>query len=223
MCGRFTLTTDIKTLKNVFQLKENYFDYIPRYNIAPGQNLLVIINEEGDRKIRPMKWGLIPAWARDPKIGYRMINARSETIDTKPAFKGPFQRRRCLIPADGFYEWSDQNNTRKPFRVVLPGDTVFAFAGIWERWTPPGEGGPVVYTCSLITAPASEYLVTIHHRMPVILDGEKDYKAWLEPGEPAALKELLQTYRGKLECYPVSTSVNSPRNDHSGLIQRDNV
>ncbi|OPZ72488.1 MAG: putative SOS response-associated peptidase YedK [Firmicutes bacterium ADurb.Bin456] len=223
MCGRFTLTADIKMLKNVFQLKENCFDYIPRYNIAPGQNLHVIIEVEGARKLRSMKWGLIPAWARDAKTGFRMINARSETIDTKPAFKGPFQRRRCLIPADGFYEWTDQNDTRKPFRIILPGGPVFAFAGIWERWKPPQAEGTVVYTCSVITAPASEYLKKIHDRMPVILDREQDYKAWLGPGEPAAQKKLLQTYRGDLEFYPVTTSVNSPQNDHPGLIQRDGV
>jgi len=221
LCGRFTLSTDIKTLINVFQLKEDIFDYIPRYNIAPGQDIHVIIREEDSRKLRLMKWGLIPGWAREAKIGYKMINARFETIDTKPAYKGPFQHRRCLIPADGFYEWSKKDKTRKPFRITLPGGILFAFAGIWDRWISPQ--GNIVYSCSLITAPANEYLKEIHERMPVILDREQDYETWLAPADTSTLKGLLGTYRGKMEIYPVSSLVNSPKYDHPGLIQRSTV
>ena len=221
MCGRFTLSTDIKTLINVFQLKEDIFDYIPRYNIAPGQDIHVIIREEDSRKLRLMKWGLIPGWAREAKIGYKMINARFETIDTKPAYKGQYQHRRCLIPADGFYEWSKKDKTRQPFRITLPGGILFAFAGIWDRWISPQ--GNIVYSCSLITAPANEYLKEIHERMPVILDREQDYETWLAPADTSTLKGLLGTYRGKMEIYPVSSLVNSPKYDHPGLIQRSTV
>ncbi len=217
MCGRFTLTVDIKTLSAVFYLRENIFDHTPRYNIAPGQNIPVITGCPGGREITGMKWGLIPHWAKDKKQVYKMINARAETIDSKPALRGPFLHRRCLIPADGFYEWKKLNGAKKPMYITLPERTLFAFAGIWNCWTAPD--GEAVYSCSIITTSCNEYVRAIHDRMPVILDREQEYQAWLEMDEPVLLKRMLRPYQGEMTVYPVSKLVNSPHSDSRRLIE----
>lgn len=217
MCGRFTLVADIKTLSAVFYLRENIFDHVPRYNIAPGQDIPVITGNPGGREISGMKWELIPHWAKDKKSGYKMINARAETIDNKPAFRGPFLHRRCLIPADGFYEWKKLNGAKQPVYITLPGRTVFAFAGIWNRWTAPD--GEAVYSCSIITTSCNEYIRAIHDRMPVILDQEQEHQAWLEMDEPVLLKRMLRPYQGEMTVYPVSKLVNSPKIDGRQLIE----
>ncbi|MDD2443267.1 MAG: SOS response-associated peptidase [Desulfotomaculaceae bacterium] len=217
MCGRFTLAADINKLAAVFYLRENIFSHTPRYNIAPGQEIAVITKNPGGREISLMKWGLIPHWAKDKRTGYKMINARAETIDNKPAFKGPFLHRRCLIPADGFYDWKKLNGEKEPIYITLPGRTLFAFAGIWNCWAAPG--GEAVYTCSIITTPSNEYIRAIHDRMPVILDREQEHQAWLEMDEPVSLKKMLRPYQGKMTVYPVSKLVNSPKTDSRQLIE----
>ncbi len=218
MCGRFIMTVDFETLKAVFRLRAGHFDVKPRYNIAPGQNIPVITGSAENREITPMRWGFIPHWARDKKAGYKMINARAETVAEKPAFRAAFRRRRCLIPASGFYEWKKDGKIKKPVLISLPGQRLFAFAGIWDRWDAP-EGG-TVYSCCIITTAAAPGLAGIHHRMPVIFTGEREYDLWLSPSDTEALGYLMRPYRGRMEVYPVSTRVNSPREDDPGLLRR---
>jgi len=189
-----------------FMLEES-FDCTPQYNVAPGTDVPVIVNNSGGRKVALMHWGLVPRWAKDKKIGYQMINARAETVEQKPAFREAFMRRRCLIPADGFFEWRKVGGKKYPMYIALPGKPLFAFAGIWDSWTAPG--GSVINSCSIITTPANAFMKNIHERMPAILAGEHEYKVWLE-AEHALAKELLQPYPGSLTAYDVSTIVNSP-------------
>ncbi len=217
MCGRFIITVDFEMIKVVFRLRAEYYDLQPRYNIAPGQDIPVITNTPGGWGISPMRWGLIPPWAGDVKIGYRMINARAETVGEKPAFKSAFQRRRCLIPATGFYEWKKEGRVKQPMLITLPGEKVFALAGIWEQWSAPD--GAVIYSCSIITTEANRYLADIHNRMPVIFTGERDYESWLSLDDPFYLKRLLRSYDGDMSVHSVSTRVNSTREDDPGLIE----
>lgn len=219
MCGRFTLTVDWPALSTAFRVNAAGFAHRPRYNIAPGQDIPVITAEAGAREARSMRWGLVPHWAKDLQTGYKMINARAETIDRKASFRQSFYHRRCLVPANGFYEWRRENNKKQPVRITLPGQPVFAFAGIWDRWVSPGNG-EIIYSCSIITTTASEALRPVHDRMPVILTGDREYDQWLNAGQPAVLKELLRPYAGDMEIYPVSTAVNSPQADHPGLIKK---
>jgi len=218
MCGRFTLATDLTTLKGVFYLKNNIFDYIPRYNIAPSQNILAITGGADGRQVSRMKWGLIPHWSRETKTSYKMFNARAETIDSKPAFRESFHQRRCLIPADGFYEWKNNGSRKQPVRIIIPGSLVSAFAGIWDSWRAPS--GEEILSCCIITTTASETVRVIHERMPVILEREQDYHNWLESNSEDVLKNLLQPYHGGIEVYPVSLLVNSPTLDDPRLIAR---
>lgn len=217
MCGRFTLYVDSKKLNTVFHLTDNIFDYVPRYNIAPGQNVPVVTQNADGRVILNMKWGLVPHWAKDAKIGNRLINARAETIDDKPAFKTSFRHRRCLIPADGFYEWK-KTNGKQPMYISLPDRSVFAFAGIWSQWVPP-EGG-LINTCSIITTDANGFIKNIHDRMPVMFDQGWQFRAWFEQNDISLLKKLLQPYAGDLTAHPVSSAVNSPKSDSPQLIER---
>lgn len=217
MCGRFTLYVDSKKLNTVFHLTDNIFDYVPRYNIAPGQNVPVVTRNSDGRVILYMKWGLVPHWAKDAKIGNRLINARAETIDDKPAFKASFRHRRCLIPADGFYEWKKANG-KQPVYISLPDRSVFAFAGIWAQWAPPGGG--LINTCSIITTDANGFLKNIHDRMPVMFDQGWQFRAWLEQNDSSLLKKLLQPYTGDLTAHPVSSAVNSSKSDSPQLIDR---
>ena len=222
MCGRFTRGDDKETLIRRFKLKPEAPELRPRYNIAPGQDAAVILAQPEGRVLRLMHWGLVPGWAKDKKIGYRMINARSETLAEKPAFKSAFKRRRCLIPADGFYEWrkaAAKGRPKQPFRFVLADGAGFAFAGIWESWTDP-EGGELHSFC-IITTTANELVARVHERMPVILPPSAE-SAWLEAsGEhPAELMELLKPYPAQaMRRYSVSPLVNSPQNDSPELIE----
>lgn len=218
MCGRFTLTVDIQIIKEIFQLSTYDFDYVPRYNIAPGQNILAITEVSGKRSLSYMKWGLVPHWAKDLKIGYKMINARAETIDRKPAFRDPFHYRRCIIPADSYYEWKEIGGAKQPMRIILPGSPVFGFAGIWEYWNPPDGGA--VYSCSIITTGPNDSMRKIHDRMPAILNTKQKYEAWLTADNITVLKELLTSYTGEMVVYPVSKMVNSAKLDHPGLIEK---
>lgn len=221
MCGRFTLRTSASQLAQFFELCREP-ELAPRYNIAPSQ-LVAAIRFEEDRTPREMvmlRWGLIPSWAKDRKIGNRMINARADTVATKPAFRAAFKRRRCLIPADGFYEWKKLDAQQKqPFYITRPDGGPFAFAGLWEHWQ--GEAGPAVESCTIITTEANEVMEELHDRMPVILD-EADYDRWLAPGR-GDREKLLSLLRpcphDVLRFIPVDTLVNNPRNNVPACIE----
>ncbi len=218
MCGRFSLTTDLNKLQQSFNLDEVPPVFAPRYNIAPSQPVAVIANDN-PKKLTFFKWGLVPSWAKDPRIGSKMINARAETLEEKPSFRTAFKRRRCLIPADGFFEWAKRNGDKVPVYIRMKDHRPFAFAGLWETWF--GPEGEEIRTCTIITTTPNEVLRQFHHRMAVILSPQ-DYETWLSPDElPAeALKPLLQPYQGDdMEAYEVSRLVNSPANDTPECIQ----
>jgi putative SOS response-associated peptidase YedK len=219
MCGRFVLNADGEQLQTLFDLKT-----VPtvsaRFNIAPTQPVAVISNEQPD-ELTYYQWGLIPSWSKDPSMGSKLINARSETLTEKPSFRSAYKHRRCLIPANGFYEWSLRPEDKKqPQFIHLTDQDVFAFAGLWEEWHSPT--GDLLKTCTIITTDANEMLQPYHHRQPVILARE-DYPLWLSKGEVKAdeLAPLLRAYPAeKMAIYPVSKEVNSVSNDHPALIER---
>lgn len=195
----------------------------PRYNIAPTQGVATVVAEnDGSRVLRLMRWGLIPPWAKDLSIGSRMINARCETVAEKPAFRNALKRRRCLIVADGFYEWQKQPGGGKvPMFIALKDRAVFGFAGLYESWTEP-ESGASLLSCTIITGPANALVAPIHDRMPVILPPEA-YEVWLDPTEnnAARLADLLKPYPAdRMMAYPVAARVNTPTQDDPGLIER---
>ncbi len=221
MCGRFTLTVELNALRRRFLASaEDVSLHRPRFNIAPTQNLPVIRQEGEESKIREMRWGLIPRWAKETSIGQRMINARSETLTEKPSFRPLLHRRRCLVPADGYYEWSKTETGKKqPYRIIVGDGELFAFAGLWDRWVSPE--GKTVESFTIITTRANEKLSRIHHRMPVILPRSAE-DLWLDPAvkEPDFLRQLLVPYPDEsVRFYPVSTLVNSPRNDTEACIR----
>ena len=218
MCGRFTLTTNLGAIAKRFGVARFLEEVGPRYNIAPTQTVIVV-SADGARHLTEMRWGLIPSWAKDPAIGNRMINARAETVATKPAFRAALRKRRCLILADGFYEWQPVGRRKQPVYITLKTREPFSFAGLWESWTSPDR--EEMKTCTIITTEANELLKPIHDRMPVIL--VKDAEAiWLDPTmqEPERLLSHLKPYPSdEMEVYPVSAKVNSPANDGPGCIQ----
>ena len=214
MCGRFTLTTPAQTLAVQFDLAQ-VPALEPRYNIAPTQPVATVRvgSESKGRELVHMRWGLIPFWAKDPSIGARMINARSETVAEKRSFRTAFRRRRCLVLADGFYEWQKLDGAKQPLYVSLQDREAFAFAGLWERWE--GSENGVVESCTLLTCEPNELLRPIHNRMPVILN-PKDHTLWLdrEFQEAERLQTLLCPYpSGGMQASAVSRYVNSPRNE----------
>ena len=220
MCGRFTLTVDPAELQDQFEGISFPEKYAPRFNIAPSQPVLAIPND-GTKMADFLLWGLIPSWAKDPSIGNRMINARGETLAEKPAFRGAYKYKRCLILADGFYEWKSQPGTKVkvPHFIHLKDGKPFAFAGLWDEWQAP-DGSPV-RTCTIITTAPNPLAATIHDRMPVILHAE-DYAEWLDqaPRTPESLQHLIASYPAELmEAYPVSALVNSPANDQAECVQ----
>lgn len=194
-------------------------DYRPRYNIAPSQPILAARDSDEGRKAAFLKWGLIPYWAKDPKMAYKMINARSETVSERPAFRAAFERRRCIIPADGFYEWRKSGGKKLPVRFRLRDGGVFAFAGLWESWRPP-QSDERIYTCTILTTSANEVVQPVHDRMPVILDRD-DIDLWLDQSVPGGgVRHLLKPYDAeKMDVYPVSTRVNSPYHDDPACIE----
>ncbi len=218
MCGRFTLRTPASQLVEIFQLLRE--PQLPlRYNIAPTQPVATVRAVDNRRELSQLHWGLIPSWAKDPKMGARMINARAETVSSKPSFRSAFRRRRCLIPADGFYEWKKTGGAKQPMYIHLRDNGPFAFAGLWERWE--AADGSEIESCTIITTEPNELLSSVHNRMPVILS-EDDYDPWLDDKlqDPEQLQPLLKTYPGEEMAFtPVSTFVNSPRNDTSACIQ----
>ena len=220
MCGRFTLGATAATLAAQFDLA-NVPTWTPRYNIAPTQEVLVVLqpSPQANQEARLHRWGLIPPWAKDPSIGNRMINARAETVATKPAFRRAFKERRCLLLADGLYEWQRQERRKQPFYIRLRDGRPFAFAGLWEHWE--GSEGMAIQSCAILTTTSNEVVGRIHDRMPVILS-PTDYDRWLDPSiqEPAVLQTLLRPYPAdEMTAYPVSTLVNSPANDNPGCIE----
>lgn len=218
MCGRFTLSVDPIDLQLEFQIPEMPAEWHPRYNIAPTQPVAVI-NDSKLRKIDFFHWGLVPGWAKDISIGSRMINARSETIMEKPSFKNAFIRRRCLILADGFYEWkraSDLKGAPTPYRFTLRNKKPFAFAGLWERWQ--NSGGDELLSCTIITCPANSIVAPIHERMPVIFDSHTCWN-WLEENDPKRLQSMLVGYAPELlQAYPVNKAINDPGFDNATCI-----
>jgi putative SOS response-associated peptidase YedK len=221
MCGRFTLTAGPLDLSSMFPLFSG-IQWDPRYNIAPTQMVLAVRTkpESKDLEAVRLRWGLVPSWADSPKIGYRLINARSETVSQKPAFRTAFRRRRCVILADGYYEWQKLGEEKQPYYIHQPDSKPFAMAGLWERWDHPESESPAIESCTIITTDANESLRAIHDRMPVILPKE-ELSVWLDGAvqEPALLTGLLRPApNDRMTAYAVSTVVNSPKNDGPACI-----
>lgn len=214
MCGRFTLKSP-KRMKFAQLNGANQPPLLPRYNIAPSQTVLALADFGQGPELSPLTWGLIPSWSKDSK-GF--INARSETIETKASFSESFQTRRCLIPADGFFEWKRTGKAKQAFYFQLNDESVFAFAGVWDRWT---KNGSSINSCAIITTEANELLHPIHDRMPVILHPEL-YGIWLDPRTGSAeLKELLAPFpSSEMKSHPVGSGVNHPENDNAELVVR---
>ena len=214
MCGRYRLSRRTQFIQEYFDTTDEV-DWEPRYNIAPSQSVGIIRQDRAkpERHFSLARWGLIPYWAKNPGIGYNLISARSETVGSKPAFREAFESRRCLIPADGFYEWKRAEKAKQPFHFGLQNDSLFAFAGLWARWK--DASGQVVESCSILTTTPNALLADVHDRMPVILS-PKHYDLWLDPGfrRVDALKEMLNPFDATLmRRYPVSTRVNFVKND----------
>jgi putative SOS response-associated peptidase YedK len=222
MCGRFLNKLPAAEIARIFATRNPLPNYPARYNVAPTDPVLVVrFNPKTrERSFDPLRWGLVPHWAKDLAFGTRCINARAETLATTKAFRDAFAERRCLIPASGFYEWRKSGATKMPY-AILPADApLFAFAGLWENWRDRTEGGPWIRTCTIVTGPANPLLEPIHERMPVILDAGA-WARWLgeEPASPEELLSLLTPFPPeRMRAYPVSPRVNSVKNDDPGLI-----
>jgi len=223
MCGRFTLTISPEDLVDFFDLGKS-FDFEPRYNIAPTDSIPAIRTEEGERRLVKLRWGLHPFWADNPpdKSG-KMINARVETCHKSPAFRAAFNRRRCIIPASGFYEWQSRGKgqQKQPWHIRFSDHRPMAFAGLWERWEDPQGKRQAVESCTIITGPAGEKLEPIHDRVPILLKTE-NFARWLDPQEDDTerLRSILQPYRGTdFAIDRVSTQVNNPRNDGPEVLE----
>lgn len=217
MCGRYGFVpTD-----NFLEKYHIDLPLFPKYNAAPGNLMPVIVNEDGKNIVKTMKWGLIPFWAKDPKIGYRTINARAEDIDIKPSFRKPFKSQRCLVPASGFYEWQKTDADKSiPYYIHLKSEPVFSFAGLFDIWKDV-EGYPI-NTFTIITTTPNDLVIPIHDRMPVILP-EKKEELWSDNtiSDTKKILSLLKPYQAKeMERYQVSTLVNSPQNDYADLIKK---
>ncbi len=216
MCGRFTLTTPGEELAETLGLA-SLAEHSPQYNIAPGQRIAAVRAAGTGPEAAALKWGLVPGWSKEPRSGYRMINARAETITEKPAFRTAVRRRRCLILADGYYEWQKTGSGKQPWYITLPGHALFTFAGIWESWQ-QGDSD-TLETCAIVTRAANPALAPIHDRMPVLI-AAADRARWLEaPLEADDIKTmLLESANDSFETVAVSTRVNSPRNDDADCI-----
>jgi len=214
MCGRFALYSSFNAIKDYADILNEIGELESNFNVAPGQIIPIVMIVNKKKILEPVKWGLVPFWAKDPKIGYRMINTRAETISEKPSFKAAFKYRRCLIPANGFYEWKKPE--KQPYFIHLKDRELFTFAGIWEEWHHPD--GSSVRTCSIITTEPNQKMQEIHNRMPVILSREDEEK-WLKKNEKKELLTLLKPCAYDLiEMHPVSKAVNSYKNNNAELI-----
>lgn len=232
MCGRYTLKVEGQEIAERFGLAETP-ELVPRYNIAPTQQVPVVLEEPagGGRTLRMVHWGLIPSWADDPSIEARMINARAETVADKPSFRRAFERRRCLVVADGFYEWKKTESGKQPYYFRLEDSSPFGFAGLWETWSPGGrDGGEELRSATIITTEANGLAAEVHDRMPVILPPEH-YGAWLDSDNDgrellamlapasAPASPLASPLTSEMEAYPVSRRVNRPANDEPSVIE----
>ena len=220
MCGRYVVFSLGSELASYFGTQPPSFELTPNYNVAPTQQVPVIIQQDGVRQIKKRRWGLVPFWAKDTTIGSRMINARVETLASKPAFKAALKHRRCLIPANGFYEWASKSGSKKPFYFHLPSSEPMVFAGLWEIWKP--EDGEPYKSCAIITTEASEAVREIHNRMPLILKPEA-FGHWLDPENKnvAGIEETLKAeYVKDIDRYPVSKLVNRVENNSEECIKR---
>jgi len=214
MCGRYSFLLEDEMIKERFGVTVRSAIYKARYNCAPGQKLAVISNEVPE-ELSFYRWGLIPFWAKDQKIGYKLINARSESVLEKPSFKNPFRNRRCLVLSDGFYEWK-KDPVKTPFRIMRKDGSAFAMAGIWDKWTNPE--GEEIRSFSILTTTPNSLMAKIHDRMPVILDRETE-KQWIKDARTETLMEFLKPCpSSSLVAFPVSSQVNSPKNDSPELI-----
>ena len=221
MCGRYSLTADFQVIEDRFG--EATFDitkYEESYNITPSQMVLSVVNDGSKNRLGFLKWGLIPPWAKESKIGFKMINARSETVHEKPSFREAFKRKRCLVIADSFYEWKRTDERKIPMRIKMKNDELFAMAGLWESWKSPE--GDTIHSCTILTTTPNKMMSNIHDRMPVILKPNDEQK-WLNP-ELNTLDELkkflIPLEDGYLEAYEVSDKVNSPKNNSPELIEK---
>lgn len=225
MCGRFTLFEADTILSKEFGASIP-FDLKPRYNVAPSQQIAAVRSrpDGGKREFTLLRWGLIPSWAKDASIGNRLINARAETVAEKPSFRNAFRHRRCLVPMNGFFEWSKRGIHKQPNFLALSDKRVMAVAGLWERWegsiSEEGQEGEPIESCTLLTTGANELIAPMHDRMPVIVAPE-NYELWLNPSEkdPAILQSLLTPYpSGEMFSRPVSLRVNNPSADDARLL-----
>ncbi|PUB16708.1 SOS response-associated peptidase [Paenisporosarcina sp. OV554] len=219
MCGRYSLFADFREIEERFgEATFEEDEYEESYNIAPSQMVLSVINDGVKNRLGYLKWGLVPSWAKDSKVGFKMINARAETVHEKPSFREAFKKKRCLIVADSFYEWKRTEDQKVPMRIKMKNNELFAMAGLWESWKSPS--GELVHTCTILTTEPNDLMSTIHDRMPVILK-QADEQSWLNPAVKTIddLKPfLIPLENGLLEAYEVSDKVNSPKNNDSDLI-----
>ena len=219
MCGRYQIVTDAQALYDAFEVEAELSGApLMRYNVAPATDQLVILSEGGRRVARWHHWGLIPHWAKDRAIGYKTINARGESVATKPAFRAALRQRRCLVPATGFYEWKVEHGGKQPYLIGLRGGGLIAFAGLWERWAAP-EGE--VRSFSIITTEPNELMARIHDRMPAIVSREH-HACWLAPAlqDPAEIQTMIASYpAGEMQALPVGRQINNSRNQGPELIQ----
>ena len=220
MCGRYSLAVSPEELEEIFEAPVAGLVTLPRWNIAPTQDAPVVtVGRDGERRIVPLRWGLVPYWADDPTVGTRHINARAETAPTTAAFRDAFVRRRCLVPADGFYEWQQQGGRKQPWWIHHRRGGLLAFAGLRERWQ-PRSGGEPMHTFTILTTMPNGTVAPLHDRMPVVLE-PKDWAAWLDPATPA---ELVRSLLGPapealLEARPVSSFVNRVDNDDARCVE----
>ena len=222
MCGRFTLTSAPAILRHAFEYAEQP-NFPPRYNIAPTQPVAVVTSEANGRHFQLMRWGLIPAWVKDPKTFSLVINARSETVLDKPAFRSAIRRRRCLIPADGYYEWQSRGGRKQPYFIHARDGAPMGLAALAETWV--GPNGEELDTVAIVTCAAREEMAHLHARVPVVI-APRDYACWLEGGEiatPEAITLLQPPASGSLAWHPVSTEVNRVANDDAGLLSQVDV
>ncbi len=218
MCGRYTLLADELNVRHRFNIPGPIKSYQPSYNIAPGQNVLAVIYDGKKRRAGYLRWGLIPSWAKDEKIGYNMINARIETADEKPSFKQLMVRKRCLVIADSFYEWQPTDKEKIPQRIQMKEHGLFAFAGLWDKWQ---VGDEAIFTCTLLTKDSNDFMQDIHHRMPIILPKEAESK-WIEEPftSPMAAKTFIQSITDEpMTTYAVSNYVNHAKNNDAACIE----
>lgn len=221
MCGRYNLITNVQALIDFFEVDQTLVDASalqPRYNIAPSQDVPIVRDSGNGRELVLARWGLVPHWSKEARPKYSTINARADTVAGKPTYREPFKRRRCLIPATGFYEWQQADGDKVPHHIRQPGGELFAFAGLWDHWD---KEGPGFDSCSIIVTDANATMQPIHERMPVILNPAQ-YNTWLNTAHfnRAQLEALLVPYGGKLEVYPISKHVNSPQHDDAQCIDR---